>query len=249
VRGDHLVSDEAASTLLLRAEVRHGGGRFVTHTLDVSPTAVVLACDSLAVGSEAEIRLSLPGLVEAFDLAVRVRSTHGARGHGEPAAAVCEIRSAEAKVRQTLASLVMRGPGAADPPSEPPSYRCLLVEDNALIRDLFAYGLGRYGRSRRAHVSLEVASDAESAWEILRGERYDMAIVDHYLPVLSGAELIARVRADPSLTRMLIVAISVGGAEAREAAMVAGADMFLDKPVVLRDLFSTIDRLTGRHAA
>ena len=48
---------------------------------------------------------------------------------------------------------------------------------------------------------------------------------------------------------MPIVAISVGGAEARQASIAAGADLFLDKPLVMRDLFTTLDLLTLREAA
>jgi hypothetical protein len=45
-------------------------------------------------------------------------------------------------------------------------------------------------------------------------------------------------------SRAPIVAISVGGSDAREAAISAGADLFLDKPVVLRDLFRTLQVLS-----
>ena len=244
-----MVSADPVNRLLLRAEVRHGGERFVAHTVEISTTAIVLACDSFAIGARADIRLSFPGLVEPFDLTVRVQSIRGACGHGLPAVAICEIASIDAKGRETLAGLVSLGIRADTPSGDAGRYRCLLVEDNGFIRDLFGYGLDRYSRSRGAQIMLEVANDAEAAWEILKSERYDLAIVDHYLPLLTGAALIERVRAEERVAHMLVVAISVGGREARDAAMAAGADMFLDKPVVLRDLFSTLDRLTGRRAA
>jgi hypothetical protein len=44
---------------------------------------------------------------------------------------------------------------------------------------------------------------------------------------------------------MLLVAISGGGPEARRAMLAAGCDLFLGKPVVLRDLFATIESLTA----
>src|SRR5262249_40282786 len=125
-------------------------------------------------------------------------------------------------------------------------YRFLLVEDNAFIRDLFAYAMHKYFRNRRTDVALGMASDGEEAWRMLAEESYDMAIVDYYLPVLSGSQLIERMRADARLSTLPVVAISVGGPDAREATLCAGADIFLDKPIVIRDLFSTLDRLTLR---
>jgi len=93
---------------------------------------------------------------------------------------------------------------------------------------------------------MESAEDAENAWVRLSRDRFDMAIIDHYLPLQSGSQLIARMRADTRLAATPVVAISVGGPEARQEAMEAGADLFLDKPVVMRELFSTLDKLTAR---
>src|SRR5204863_10119299 len=88
-----------------------------------------------------------------------------------------------------------------------------------------------------------------AAWELLRARRYDLAIIDHYLPVLDGAGLVERVRRLESASQMLVVAISGGDREARRIMLDAGSDLFLAKPVVLRDLFATLDRLTEREAA
>src|SRR5262249_36964132 len=96
-----------------------------------------------------------------------------------------------------------------------------------------------------AQMNLDVVGDAEGAWGMLRMKQYDLAIIDHFLPLQSGAELIAKMRSSLEHRAISIVAISIGGSDARERSMSAGADLFLDKPIVLRDLFSTLDRLTG----
>jgi DNA-binding response OmpR family regulator len=44
-----------------------------------------------------------------------------------------------------------------------------------------------------------------------------------------------------------IVAISVGGRDAREATLSAGADVFVDKPLVFRDLFNTLRIVAERR--
>ena len=246
-----MVSADPVNRLLLRAEVRHGGERFVAHTVEISTTAIVLACDSFAIGAEAEIRLSFPGLVEPFDLTVRVGRSAARHGHSLPAVAICEISSIDAKgARHAHAGpdlageprrrSVGRGRNALPTPS--------LVEDNGFIRDLFGYGLDRYSRSRGAQIMLEVANDAEAAWEISpRASATTCAIVDHYLPLLTGAELHPeRMRAEERVAHMLVVAISVGGREARDAAMAAGADIVPRQAGRAEDLFSTLDRLTRK---
>jgi CheY-like chemotaxis protein len=122
-------------------------------------------------------------------------------------------------------------------------YRCLLVEDNAFIRDLFVYGIRRYGRDRERLITVEVAEDADAGWRMLEKGGYDMAIIDYFLPTRTGAELIAQIRDDARMADMPLVAMSVGGKEARDATIAAGANLFLDKPIVMRDLFATLDRL------
>jgi CheY-like chemotaxis protein len=128
--------------------------------------------------------------------------------------------------------------------SAEPTVRLLLVEDNLLIRDMFAYGLRKYFSGRGQSVSVDHAEDGRQALDMLRASRYDLAIVDYYLPVMDGAGLVSRVREDPALAALPIVAISIGGAEARAATLAAGADVFVDKPLVLRDIYALLERLT-----
>ena len=237
-----------SSALLLRAEVEHVGGRVVTHTVDIAQTEVSLAC-SLPPGTEARLTLSFPGLVPPFVVGVRVGDSKAPDGYGHPAVSVCTVTSCDPHAKELLTQLVALTQGPAQPEERTAGYRCLLVEDNDFIRDLFTYGLQRYARARSTDVTLELAGDAEAAWQMLEREQFDMAIVDHFLPARTGSELIARMRAEPRLSTIPVVAISIGGPEARSAAMAAGADLFLDKPVVLRDLFSTLDKLTGRAEA
>jgi CheY-like chemotaxis protein len=234
--------------LLLRAETVHLGRRLVTHTTEVGEKAVTLEVpEPPAIGTTLTLTLSFPRLVGPFGITVRVTEVRQESGPGAAATICCDVVEASDEGRAFMASLGEEASPGADRMAR--AYRCLLVEDNNFIRDLFAYGLDRYKQSRGAPVSLSLAGDVEQAWETLAGSEFDMAIVDFYLPTLSGSTLIERVRATPRLAGMPIVAISVGGAEAREASLAAGADLFLDKPLVMRDLFTTLDLLTLREVA
>jgi CheY-like chemotaxis protein len=95
----------------------------------------------------------------------------------------------------------------------------------------------------------EAVTDAEVAWTRLQTTRYQLLVVDHFLAESSGADLIARVRAEPAMQSIPILGISVGGKVARDAMLSAGVDVFLDKPVRVRDLLATLERLSRRGQA
>ena len=149
-----------------------------------------------------------------------------------------------ARLRTVLETL------AEDPAEEAlEGFHVLLVEDNSLIRDMFSYGIRKYFRGKPGYVTVDVAADGASAWQMLSDGSYDLAIVDYFLPELDGAQLVQRMKAEPRLATVPVVAVSVGGPTARDATLAAGADLFLDKPLVLRDLFATLERLNAHGAA
>jgi len=226
--------------ILLRAELHWDDRTLVTRTAQLTTTMLVLPIvQPPPDGTRVWVRLSFPRLVAAFDVRGTVTRTVAPTNPTE--LPLIEVALDDDEVaRRRIAGLV-----GEDAPVDANdlAYRILIVEDNSMIRDMFAYGVQKYF-GRRGGVTVDVAESGEKAWQMLRDGGYDLAIVDHYLPLLRGAQLIARIREDDRMATMPIVAISVGGEEVREAALHAGADLFLDKPVVLRDLFSTLDRLT-----
>ncbi len=227
--------------ILLRAELHWDENRvLVTRTAMLTPTKLVLPIvQPPADGTRVRVRLSFPRLVEAFEVHGTVERTVAPMNPTELPLLEIALDDDEA-ARRRIAGLV--GDDAPVNASDL-AYRILIVEDNSMIRDMFAYGVHKYF-GRRGGVTVDVADDGEKAWQMLREGGYDLAIVDHYLPLVRGSQLIARIRQDDRIANLPIVAISIGGEEVREAALHAGADLFLDKPVVLRDLFSTLDRLT-----
>jgi CheY-like chemotaxis protein len=87
------------------------------------------------------------------------------------------------------------------------------------------------------------AEDGRQAIEILRKETFDALIVDVYLPVIDGAKVIATARGELGLLSLPIIAVSAGGDTARRSALDAGANIFLDKPMRLRQVIDTIQKL------
>jgi CheY-like chemotaxis protein len=245
-----MVTHAPPTTLLLRAELELAQETFVSHTLTIAEDEITLAgfVPDLVVGAKVRLNLSFPKWLERIPISVRHLGSQSADGLGRPASMKFSITGMDPTDRRHLAALIAPR-GAPEGSVRPTEYRCLLVEDNSFIRDMFFYAIEKYFRGQRTKVAMHHALDCEQAWTMLADESYDLAIVDHYLPTRTGSQLIARLRKEPRFSRLPVVAISMGGAEVREEAMRAGADLFLDKPIVLRDLFSTLDRLTPQESA
>jgi CheY-like chemotaxis protein len=227
--------------VMLRAELTHRARTIVAHAFEISEAAVfVRTPEALPIGDLVTVRLSFPNVVDVLERMARVGALRGGAGPGDEPSLALDFVFRSDDERDDLATLVGRMRRPADGRG---SYRVLLVEDNLLIRDMFAYGLRKYFDGSGHQVQIDHAADGRQALQMLTDASYDLAIVDYYLPVLDGAGLLAHVRREPRLAGLPVVAISIGGAEAREATLAAGADLFVDKPLVLRDLFSLLERL------
>jgi len=62
---------------------------------------------------------------------------------------------------------------------------------------------------------------------------------------VNGPKVITHARTELGLKDMAIIAFSAGGDPARDAALEAGANVFLDKPIRLRQVLETIQRLVA----
>jgi len=223
---------------ILRAELRAADAVVVTYAYELSASGAFVATEWIAeVGNDVALRLSFPKLLEPIDLVARVEARCPPSGPGVPAGLRLRFEPNE-----QLTALLTRANDAQQISLR--ACRILFVEDNGFIRDVFDYGMRVFFAARGAY-TIDHAESAELAWERLTGSDYDVAIVDYYLPVETGASLIERVRAHAQLAELPIVAVSVGGRDAREASLAAGADVFLDKPLVFRDLFNTL-RILGQ---
>lgn len=231
---------------LLRAEADLPDRRVTSYATELGESSVFLVSDVLpSVGSEVTIRLSLARAVAPIRVSGVVSEVRLSSGPGVPSG-FCVRFEADDTARDALRKFAQR---IAEPRSfaNCPELSVLLVEDNRLIRDMFSYAVNKYFRERKGSLHLDQADDAATAVEKLAERRYDLVIVDYYLPAQDGASFIAKLRQDPKNSEASVVAISVGGSDVREATLSAGADIFLSKPLVLRDLFQTLELLMARE--
>ena len=103
----------------------------------------------------------------------------------------------------------------------------LIVEDQAdnrrILRDLFA----------NAGYELIEAESGEEALSALATSRPDLILMDIQLPVMDGYEATRRIRADPELNSIPIIAVTsyaLAGDEAK--ALATGCNAYLSKPSV-----------------
>jgi uncharacterized protein (TIGR02266 family) len=203
----------------------------------------------LPIGTQIQLVLSFPGLLEPIAIQGTVRwnrgnaSNQGVIQPGEEAGAGIEF--APGPARDALAQVVNRI-RTRDPKTVSRLFRVLVVEDNKHVAQLIHDGLK--GSSRREFgggvtFAVRNAEDGRQAVEMLRREAFDALIVDVYLPVIDGARVIQTARTELGLADLPIIAVSAGGDSARKSALDAGANIFLDKPMRLRQVIDTIQKL------
>ena len=235
---DKRKSDRTPITLLVEYE---GADDFVGDYTENLSSGGTFVSTSRALEPETVVRLvlSFPGLLEPIALEGLVRWS---RGDDDPGVGV-EFK--EGPGRDKLATIVEKI-RIRDPRTLSKVVRVLVVEDNPHVSELIRDGLR--GSSRRSFgeelaFQFSTAENGRDALELLRTQTFDAMIIDVYLPVLDGPHVINQTRQTLGLTDLPIIAVSAGGDSARASALAAGANIFLDKPMRLRQVIETMRHL------
>ncbi len=114
--------------------------------------------------------------------------------------------------------------------------RILVIEEVELNIDLLVQLLeDRY--------EILAARDGESGVAMTIQERPDLILMDLSLPVIDGWEATRRIKADPRLSHIPIIALTARTMkEDQERAMASGCDGWLVKPLDEDLLFETLER-------
>lgn len=154
---------------------------------------------------------------------------------------------AHSEGRDRGASFQIDFPVAVAPDSPAPESRVdmrgldlLLVEDNLDVAETLAELLTGAGH-RVVH-----APSAEDALQALHGQRPDVVLCDIGLPGMDGLELASRLRADPELMDLKLVAMTgFGDASTQGRIERAGFDRHLIKPVRIEALRHCLSRVAA----
>jgi DNA-binding response OmpR family regulator len=117
--------------------------------------------------------------------------------------------------------------------------RILVAEDDGLLGDAITEHL-RHGGHAVDWVRDGIAADAA-----LRSQSFQLVVLDHGLPRMSGRDVLAHLRARAASTPVLIITAADAIAD-RVAGLDAGADDYLVKPFELAELEARVRALIRR---
>ena len=118
--------------------------------------------------------------------------------------------------------------------------KILVAEDETDIAQLVEFVLAMAGHE------VTVVGSGALALRALDGGGFELLVTDDRMPEVSGGEVIARVRADQRLERLLIIAVSGNARRPPPGADGApAADAYLCKPFDIEELVATIADLLG----
>jgi signal transduction histidine kinase len=118
--------------------------------------------------------------------------------------------------------------------------RVLVVDDAAVNRALMCDFLTNAG------FMVAQASDGSEVMETARSFRPDLILLDSVMPSVDGVEATRRLRRDPDLSAVPVIAVSAtASAEHRADCLRAGVNVFLAKPVSLEALRAHIGEQLG----
>src|SRR5271165_805703 len=120
------------------------------------------------------------------------------------------------------------------------SQRILVIEDEAPIADFIARGLREEG------FTVEQAPDGATGWQALRGGKWDVVLLDWWLPGLDGLTLLRRLRRSDHVTPVLFLTARDAVSD-RVRGLDVGADDYLCKPFAFEELLARVRALTRRR--
>ena len=115
--------------------------------------------------------------------------------------------------------------------STTPAKTVLVVDDEQDILDLVRFRLEHDG------YRVITASDGEAGLALAQAERPDLCILDVMIPKLTGLEVLAHLRADPTTTDIRVILLTARGQDADiDRGFELGAHDYVTKPFSPREL-------------
>lgn len=116
--------------------------------------------------------------------------------------------------------------------------KILLVEDNEMNLDMLSRRLSRRG------FEIVIAMDGAQGVEVAKSERPDLILMDMSLPVMDGWEATRRLKSDPQVQHIPIIALTAHAISGdRERCLAAGCDEYESKPVKFPRLLAKIGQM------
>lgn len=150
----------------------------------------------------------------------------------------CDLPEVEGPVER-LERLEKDAP-AAPPPPEIREPVVLYIEDNLANLKLMERVLAR----REPHVRIVAAMQGRLGLELAREHQPAVVMLDLHLPDMTGEEVLASLRVDPLTSSIPVIMVSADASPNQiQRLLAAGAAGYITKPIDVRMVLETIDRL------
>lgn len=114
--------------------------------------------------------------------------------------------------------------------------RILIVDDEESIRDLVKRLLSLHGHS------VETAVNGVEAVDRLQKQKYDLMIIDRYMPKMSGVDAVALIRTSPKFKDLKILMVTMTSTTKDvDEAFDAGVDGYVVKPFDMNKLLEKVN--------
>lgn len=123
------------------------------------------------------------------------------------------------------------------------SARILIVEDHPTMREAMRLVLEGEG------FDIDEASDGAQALSAVHEEPPDLVLLDMSIPGVSGPDVLAAVKGDPTTSEVRVIVVTATGEEGRAAAMAGGADHYFTKPFSPIALLQAVEEVLGPEDA
>ena len=118
----------------------------------------------------------------------------------------------------------------------------LVVDDSSVMRSMIIRSLRLSGLALN---EVHQASNGEEGLRAIENNWIDLALVDLNMPVMSGEEMIRKLRESPENSNLAIVVVSTEGSVTRIAQLKSQGAEFVHKPFSPEILRKTVMELTG----
>ena len=122
------------------------------------------------------------------------------------------------------------------------AFNVLIVDDSAVMRAMVIKSLALCGVPLG---QVHQAGDGAQALRLLEQHRVDLALVDMNMPVLSGEELLDRIRQNPETANLPVIVVSTESSNTRIALIERKNAAFVRKPFKPMALRETVLRVMG----
>ena len=118
----------------------------------------------------------------------------------------------------------------------------LVAEDSPVNRELLRELLEVWG------YNVIEAADGQEALQMIEENHPEILLLDIGMPVLDGFAVMRKIRENPSLATLTVLAITAYAMRGdREKILNAGFDGYLPKPINARDLANELERLVRKR--